>query len=133
MIDAPLRNNAPFFERLPLLLFSEALPSASSSVTPRSPSVDVYSSLDLAMKPIPALLELGTLPDPLVGDSHPVRGVAQHAPVVDNIPGYAGRMLGDPYSLHFDYFLPGDTTASIPQPRGLSESVSPNRPYRTRK
>ena len=99
--------------------FSEALPSASSSVTPRSPSVYVYSSLDLAMKPIPALFELGTLPGPLVGDSHPVHGIAQHAPVVDDFQAISAE-TGDPYSLHFDYFLSGDTPNSIPQPRGLS-------------
>jgi hypothetical protein len=113
-------------------LFSEALPSASSSVTPPSPSVDVYSSPDLAVHPIPALLDLGGIPGIFLGGLHPVRGVAlpQHAPVWDNIQATPAEPARDPYSLHFDYFLPGDITASIPQPRGLSNLFSQT-DYRT--
>jgi hypothetical protein len=110
----------PTFREASHPLFSEALPSASSFATPPSPLVDVYSSLDLAMQPTSALLELGSLPGTLVGDSHPVRGVLQHAPVVDDTLATPPVPARDPYSLHFDYFLPGDSTTSIPQPRGLS-------------
>lgn len=110
----------PTFREASPPLFSEALPSASSSATPPSPSVDVYSSLDLAMEPTSALLELGTIPGTFVGDPHPVRGVAQHAPVVDDTLVTPPVPARDPYSLHFDYFLPGDSITSIPQPRGLS-------------
>ena len=100
--------------------FSEALPSASSSATPSSPSVHVYSSLDLAMQPISTLLELGILPSTLMGDSHPVRGVEQatHTPAADDTPAIPGEPTRDPYSFHFDYFY--DSTTLIPQPRGLS-------------
>lgn len=110
----------PNFREASPPLFSEAIPSASSSAIPPSPSVDVYSSLDLAMQPTSALLELGTLPGTLVGDSHSVRGVAQHTPVVDDTLATPPVPARDPYSLHFDYFLSGDSITSIPQPRGLS-------------
>jgi hypothetical protein len=115
-----IAEQRPIFREASPPLFSEALPSASSSATPHSPSVDVYSSLDLAMQPTSALLELGSLPGAFVGDPHPVRGDVQHAPVIDNTLATPPVPARDPYSLHFDYFLPGDSTASIPQPRGLS-------------
>ncbi|KAF8272350.1 hypothetical protein EI94DRAFT_1718454 [Lactarius quietus] len=95
--------------------FSEALTSTSPSFAPPSPSVYAYSSPDLAMQPS-GLLERGTPPT----DSHPVRGVVQHAPFVDDIPAIPAEPAGDPYSLHFDYFSSGNSTTSIPQPRGLS-------------
>ncbi|KAF8272360.1 hypothetical protein EI94DRAFT_1697499 [Lactarius quietus] len=99
--------------------FSEALTSASPSFTPLSPPVYVYSSLDLAMQRL-ALLELGTLPT-LVGDLHPVGGVVQHVPFVDGIQAIPAELAGEPYSPHFDYFLPCDSATWIPQPRGLSD------------
>ncbi len=105
--------------------FSETPPytaSASSPVTPPSPPVDVYSSPDLAMQPISALVDLGALPGTLAGDSLPVRRVAppQHALVVDDIQAILAEPAQDPYSFHFDYFLPGDSTTAIPHPRDLS-------------
>ncbi|KAI9460181.1 hypothetical protein BJY52DRAFT_1263499 [Lactarius psammicola] len=108
-------------------LFSEAPPctaSASSSVHPPPPSVDVYSSPDLVVQPISALVDLGTIPDTLAGGSY-LRQVAPppHAPVVDDIQAILAEPGRDPYSLHFDYFLPGDSTIPILQPCGLSNQL----------
>lgn len=106
--------------------FSETIPSTLSSITPPSPTVDVYSSPHSAMQPTSALPELGALQGTLSGCSHHVRGATlpQHAPVLEDMLATPEVHTRDLYSLHFDYFFQSDSTTSVPQPRGLSNQFS---------
>ena len=109
--------------------FSEGPPSiasASSSVNPPSPSVDTYSSPDLVVKPTPALLDLEFLSGTFAGGSHPESwlGLPQHVPVVHDVQAIQAEPARDSHSHYFDYFLPGDSTSQISQPRGLENDWS---------